>query len=140
MSGQPSSEQLDRLCDRLDTLTRYTSNSTPPGDTTSGEKLTFTLSQIASGFFAILAVVGALLGAWNNINGQVMSQKVSTDLIIEQIKKDIIELKDAIKMIQTKNDTDTTRNQEIIAGLSHRIDELDSSVSQMYNRTRPKDR
>jgi uncharacterized coiled-coil protein SlyX len=140
-NGQ-SSEQIDRLLERMDIITRNMtdSRSTSVNSPPTGDKLTFTLSQIASGFFAIIAVGGAVLGAWNNINGQVMSQKVSTDLILEQIKKDITELKESNKLNQAKTDTEATHTQESITNLSHRVDELDNSVSQMYNRTRMKDK
>jgi hypothetical protein len=116
------------------------SRNIPTTSQATGDKLTFTLSQIASGFFAILAVGGAVLGAWNNINGQVMSQKVSTDLIIEQLKKDITELKESNKLNQAKTDTEASHVRESMGGLLHRIEELDNSVSQIYTRSRAKDK
>lgn len=102
-----------------------------------GDQLTFTLPQIATGLIALITFVGAILGAWGTLNSQITSQKISTDLTLEQMRKDITDITITDKESQQKMDNITLHIQTSIKELTSRVVELDSSVNQMYNRTSP---
>jgi len=103
-----------------------------------GDQITFTLTQIATGLLAILTIGGGMLGAWGTLNSQIASQKVATDLIIEQLHKDVTALEGSNKDNQSKMDNITTTIQSSIKELTNRVVELDNTVNQLYNRTSPK--
>lgn len=124
-------DQLERLLDRAIPLTADTSVH-------KGEQLTFTLPQIATGLFALITFVGAILGAWGTLNSQIASQKVSTDLTIEQMQKDITLLTTNNKDTQSKIDSITNEIQVSIKELTARVAELDNTVNQLYNRNNVK--
>lgn len=100
----------------------------------SSDNTTFTITQIGSFLFASITIGGTLFAAWNGITTKIDTQKVSSDIIIEQIKKDIDQNATDIKEIRVKIDTQLQQTQATIKELSNRVDELDSTVNQLYNR------
>ncbi len=124
---------LDRILDRLDDMEK--SNQIDAIGSHSGERLTFTVPQILGALFAILTIGGSVLATWVNINNQITSQKVSTDLTIGQLQKDISDQKDANKELHVKMDSIVSQIQGSIDKLTNRVEELDNTVNQLYNRT-----
>jgi len=108
-------------------------NQSPQNNTTGGGVITF--SQAAAVLFAIFTLGGGILAAWNGVTSKLDTQKVSTDLIIEQIHKDIdnIDIKD--KELRTKYDNHLIQMQTTIKELNNKIDDLDSTVNQLYTRS-----
>lgn len=140
-SAQDSRPELDEtmiydaILDRLDDISRVHESS---DDAHKGEKLTFTITQILTALVALITVGGSLLAAWVNINNQITSQKVGTDITIAQIQKDIATQNNVNKELHTKMDNIVVTIQGSIDKLSNRVEELDNTVSQLYNRTIPK--
>ena len=124
---------LDRILDRLENMEKV--NQADAIDAHVGERLTFTIPQILGALFAVLTIGGSVLATWVNINNQITSQKVSTDLTIGQLQKDISDQKDTNKELQTKMDNIVGQIQGSIDKLTHRVEELDNTVNQLYNRT-----
>lgn len=130
---QDDNRILDRILDRLEDIEQ--SNQIDSTNSHSGERLTFTVSQILGALFAILTIGGSVLATWVNINNQITSQKVSTDLTIGQLQKDISDQKDANKELHMKMDNIVAQIQGSIDKLTNRVEELDNTVNQLYNRT-----
>lgn len=101
----------------------------------SGEQLTFTIPQILTALVAVITIGGSGLAAWNNLNNQLITQKISTDLTIVQLQKDIAAQDVVNKELHSKIDTIMVQIQGSIDKLTSRVEELDNTVSQLYNRT-----
>lgn len=129
-------ELIDVVLARLDHLTTlHMSSSTPQVDATPTKNSgTYTITQILSGLVVIITLSGSLIGAWVSINNQLATQKVSTELIIDQMKKDLESQKTATKDTE-KSIADT--KVEIASSfkeLMQHVEQLDNSINQIYNR------
>ena len=110
----------------------------PQSTVPSSDTTTFTIPQIASALFAIITVGGGIFAAWNGLTSKIETQKVSSDLIIEQMHKDIDQLTADEKDIRNKIDNQLIQTQNMVKELSNRVNELDNTVSQLYSRTSSK--
>jgi hypothetical protein len=124
-------EVLARL-DHITTLHMSPAPTPPAQEKRSGES--YSIPQILSGLFIILSLVGSLSGVWVNLNNQITSQKVTYDLTIEQMKKDLDVQKEKDKdadksLADTKVEIATSFKE-----LMQHVEQLDNSINQIYNR------
>lgn len=122
------------ILDKLDDIDHPNHDSS---EAHKGEKLTFTLPQILGTILIIITVFISVATAWVNLNNQMTSQKVSTDLTIAQLQKDVTAQAGVNKELQAKMDNIVLQIQGSIDKLSSRVEELDNTVSQLYNRILP---
>jgi len=120
---------LEDLHDLLLELTNQKSQSIQP---------LYTLPQILGALFAILTIGGSLLAAWTNLNNQITTLKVSTDLIVAQIHKDLNIHETSDKALGARIDGHISQTQIAIDKLTNRLGDLDGTVNQLYNRSNSK--
>lgn len=138
-----SSLEQSELAYVLDKLDKLSSQVPPPpigAAIHASSQLTFTLPQLATGLFALLTVIGGAVGTWSTLNSQITAQKVSTELSIEQIHKDLTILEKSDKDSHAKLDNAMTHFQTSIKELNDRDNELDSTVTQLFNSRIPHSR
>jgi uncharacterized protein HemX len=99
---------------------------------------TYTISQILAGFAIVMTLGGSLVATWVGLNNQITAQKVSTELIFTQIHKDMDQMIVDNKELRTKQDQQLTQVQTMIKEISNRVDELDSTINQLYNKINKK--
>jgi hypothetical protein len=104
-------------------------------DAHKGEQLTFTIPQILTGLIAFVTIGGSLLAAWINLTNQITTQKVSTELTITQVQKELTSQQTINKEVNTKIENIVVQIQGSIDKLSNRVEDLDNTVGQLYNRT-----
>ena len=142
MSDDNDRRLVDLMMERLEQSRPWPYTSQPPQQapqqSSSGMGTTFTIPQILSVLFAFVTIGGTLFAAWNGLTNKIETQKVSSDLTIEQMNKDIDQLTSGSKDMQTKTDAQLIQLQATIKELANRIDDLDSTVNQLYNRTTQK--
>lgn len=107
-------------------------------DVHKGDQLTFTIPQILTGLIGLITVGGTMLAAWINLTNQIATQKVSTELTITQVQKELTTQQTFNKEVNTKIENIVIQIQGSIDKLSNRVEDLDSTVGQLYNRTIPK--
>jgi hypothetical protein len=133
LSSNAEQSELAYVLEKLEQLSSHTTQTNNDAAIHASSQLTFTLPQMATGLFALLTVIGGAFGTWSTLNSQMTSQKVSTDLTIEQLHKDIAILEKSDKDAHAKLDTTITQFQASIKDLNTRDNELDSTVTQLFN-------
>lgn len=123
--GAETKALLEALLNKMD--------RSPDMHTISEQKDTYTISQIASFFMALLTLIGSLIGVWVSLNNQITGQKVTYDLTIEQIHKDIDAQKDEIKSTQASVAVAKNEFAASTKEILQHIDQLDNSISELYN-------
>ena len=113
----------------------YPNNQTGKNDIAD---TTLTLQQIGG----IIVVLGSLVfsgfSAWNNLNKDIDSQKVSFEQFKTQVSKDITDIQASVIDIRRINEDIKLQNQKTYEALDRRIQDLDTSVTQMYQKVRDK--
>ena len=115
----------------------YQPPATSPADT-KASTATLTLKEIGSIVVFVIGVAGTVFSAWNNLNRELDLQQNNFAQFKEHISKDvdgvvktIDELKKNLEKINDVGIKNTT-------ALDARIQELDASVAQLYQKLREK--
>ena len=114
-------------------IVEYTEERRSSGS--GNESNTYTISQILTGLVVILSIAGGIVSAWVGINNQITAQKISSDLTIAQMHKDITQISLNNKELNSKVDSQSVQLQALIKELSIKMDDLDNTVNQLYNRS-----
>ena len=125
-TGEEDRELFTAILARLDSLNESKNK---------GEQLTFTLPQILTSMVFLLTVAGSVLMVWSNIDNRLTTMKVTTDLAIEQLKRDITNMGTTISNNASRMDVLDTAHKSLMDAQSRRLEELDSTVSQLYSNT-----
>lgn len=123
---------------RSDVDLYYNDNQSSFSDVHKGDQLTFTIPQILTTFVAFITISGSVLAAWINLTNQIATQKVSTELTITQVQKELTSQQIVNKEVNAKIENIVVQIQGSIDKLSTRVEDLDNTVGQLYNRTIPK--
>lgn len=97
-----------------------------------------TLTQIGG----ILIVLGSLLfsgfGVWSSLNKEIDTQKSTFVIFKDSISKDIDSLNRSVADLKHFNEDLKSQNQKSFDGLDRRIQDLDASISQIYQKVSKK--
>ncbi len=107
-------------------------------DTKNVAQTTLTLQQLGG----IIVVVGSVLlsgfSAWSNLNRELDDQKITFDQFKVQISKDIDDVQQNVKELKKINEEMKVQTQKGNEALDHRIQDLDASVTQIYQKVSSK--
>lgn len=110
----------------------------PVPDSKNVAQTTLTLQQLS----AIVVVVGSVLlsgfSAWSNLNKELDIQKNNLDQFKTQISKDVDDVQSNMKDLKRLNEDMRAQNQKTAEALEHRIQELDASLTQIYQKVSAK--
>ncbi len=106
----------------------------PMQDSRNVAQATLTLQQIGG----IALVIGSILfsgfSAWSNLNSALDIQQNNFDQFKGQIGRDLNNMQDNIKELKRISDEVRTQNKQTADSLEHRIQELDASLAQIYQK------
>lgn len=109
-----------------------------PVDTKNVAQTTLTLQQLGG----IIVVVGSVLlsgfSAWSNLNRELDDQKINFDQFKVQISKDVDDVQQTVKDLKKINEDMKLQNQKSNEALDHRIQDLDATVTQIYQKVSSK--
>ena len=105
-----------------------------PNDSKNVAQSTLTLTQIAS----ILVVIGSVIisgfSAWSNLNRELDLQKNNLETFKAQSNKDVDNIETSIKDLKKTIEDAKNQTQKSNEMLEQRIQSLDASVSQIYQK------
>lgn len=107
-------------------------------DTKNVAQHTLTLQQLGG----ILVVVGSVIlsgfSAWSNINKELDIQKNNFDQFKVQISRDVNDVQDNMKELKRITEDMRAQNQKTFDALAQRIQDLDTSLAQIYQKVSSK--
>lgn len=97
-------------------------------------KSTLTVEQIFKSIPMIVGAAGVIIAGWYSLQTEVAKQKDNFSEFKVQIAKEISGLQESIKELKNYNDIVRIENKKISEDLNNKIQELDSTVMQMYQK------
>lgn len=97
-----------------------------------------TLSQLGGIVIVLGSISVSLFSAWAGLNKEIDTQKNLLEQFKQQIAKDVSILEKSINELKTINSTMHNDDKNRIENLDKRIQELDSTVSQIYQKVSSK--
>lgn len=97
-------------------------------------KSTLTLEQLGKSIPFIIGLAGVLISAWYNMTGEIDRQKTSFEQFKVQIQKDIETVQSNVKELKMSNEQLKLENKKTNDEISSRINELDTTVTQIYQK------
>ena len=89
------------------------------------EPITYNIFQVITSILGIITLVGGVIVAWINMNNQITTLKVSTDLTFSQIAKDQA-------VANASSNEFRSKITEDIKNVSNKIESLDNTITQLY--------
>lgn len=99
---------------------------------------TLTLSQIGGIAIVIVSIFGSGINIWASMNKQIDEQKNSLENFKQQITKDLNNMDNGLTELKKINQSMHVENKQTFEQLEKRIQELDATMTQIYQKMRDK--
>lgn len=100
-----------------------------PSDVT---KSTVAVKDVIVAFIFIVTTLGTGVGIWTNLNNDLITQKMITSQLKEDLTKEIAALKTDMKELKVSEVSSTATQTKDLSDLEKRIQDLDATVTQIY--------
>jgi hypothetical protein len=134
MHNQEPSPQINEML-LQHFLKTTTEKPTPTKDVTQA---TLTLKELGGLLIVLGSVLFSAFSAWNNINNDIDSQKNDFAQFKIQITKQIEDITISLKQITKLQEDSRKENQLSNEAMNSRIQELDTTISQIYQKVSSK--
>ena len=99
---------------------------------------TLTLKELGTLVVVILGIATTLFSGWNDLNRSIANQQNNLEQFKEQVSTNLQNLKITVEETKKLSDKSTETTSKAITSIDAHIQELDTSVQQLYQKVRDK--